>query len=66
MFMLRICCAFGRRLPIGRPVTFNLLGETDPLRVSESLGLLIDIANVQNFTHELNYRLSFVEGRGGH
>lgn len=46
--------------------TFDLLGESDPLRVGESLGLLVDIANVQNFTHELNHRLSFVEGRGRH
>ncbi len=57
---------FGRHFHTGKRPTFNLLGEADPLRVSEGLGLLVDIANVQNLTHELNYRLSFVEGRGGH
>lgn len=47
-------------------LTFYFFSETNPLWVCESLWLFIDVANVQNFTHELNYRLSFVEGRGRH
>lgn len=46
--------------------TFDLLSEADPLWVSEGLGLFVDVANVQHLTHELNYRLGFVEGRGRH
>ena len=46
--------------------TFNLLGEADSLRVGQSLGLLVDVADVQDLAHELNDRLGFVEGSGGH
>lgn len=34
------------------------------MRISQRSWLLINIMNVKNFTHELNYRLCFVEGSG--
>lgn len=45
---------------------FDLLGELDTLRVSQWLSLVIDVANVQYFAHELNYWLRFVEGSCRH
>lgn len=44
--------------------TFDLLGETHSLRVCQGLWLLVNVPDVQHLTHELNYRLGFVE-RGG-
>lgn len=46
--------------------TFDLLCEANSLWVCERFGLLVNVAYVQNLTHELNYRLGFVEGRGRH
>lgn len=44
--------------------TSNLLGELDTLRICEGFGLLIDVLDVQDFTHELDDRLGSVEGSG--
>lgn len=52
-------------LTVQRP-TFDLLGEADPLRVGQGLGLLVYVADVQDFAHEFDHRLGFVEGRGRH
>ena len=64
------CARWSRVVPevltTAQEPTFNLLGEADSLRVGQSLGLLVDVADVQDFTHELNDRLGFVEGCGGH
>lgn len=44
--------------------TFDFFGEFDSVGVCEWPRLLVNIVNVQNFTHELNYWLCFVESCG--
>lgn len=44
--------------------TFNFFGELDPVRVCEWAGLLVDVVNVQHFTHELDNWLGLVESCG--
>lgn len=44
--------------------TFNFFGEFDPVRVCEWPRLLINVVDVQHFTHELNDRLGLVKGSG--
>lgn len=46
--------------------TFNFFGEFDPVRVCEWSGLLINVVDVQHFTHELNDRLGLVKSSGRH
>lgn len=46
--------------------TFDFFGEFDPVRVGEWTGLLIDVVDVEHFTHELNDRLGLVKGSGRH
>lgn len=46
--------------------TFNFFGELDPVRVCEWAGLLVDVVNVQHFTHELDDWLGLVESCGRH
>lgn len=46
--------------------TFNFFGEFDPVRVCEWSRLLINVVDVQHFTHELNDRLGLVKGSGRH
>lgn len=45
-------------------LTFDFFGEFHPVRVGEWAGLLVNVVNVQNLTHELDDGLSFVEGCG--
>lgn len=45
-------------------LTLYLFGEFYPMRISQRSWLFINIMNVKNFTHKLNYRLCFVEGSG--
>ena len=42
---------------------FDLLGKLNPLGVCEGLPLIIDVADVKDFTHEVNYWLSLVKCR---
>ena len=44
--------------------TFYFLGELHPLRIGERTTLIIYVTDIKHFTHKLNHRLSFVEGRG--
>lgn len=46
--------------------TFNFFGEFDPVRVCEWSRLLVNVVDVQHFTHELNDRLGLVKGSGRH
>lgn len=46
--------------------TFDFFGEFDPVRVGEWTRLLIDVVDVEHFTHELNDRLGLVKGSGRH
>lgn len=46
--------------------TFDFFGEFDPVRVCEWPRLLINVVDVQHFTHELNDRLGLVKGSGRH
>lgn len=46
--------------------TFNFFGEFNSVRVCEWSRLLINVVDVQHFTHELNDRLCLVKGSGGH
>lgn len=46
--------------------TFNFFGEFDPVRVCEWSRLLINVVDVQHFTHELNDRLGLVKSSGRH
>lgn len=39
----------------------DFLSEFDTLRISQRLALVIDVADIKNFTHELNDGLGLVE-----
>lgn len=46
--------------------TFDFFGEFDPVGVCERARLLVDVVDVQHFTHELDDGLGLVEGSGRH
>lgn len=45
-----------------RPLTSYLLGEFDALGVCQGFGLFVDVLYIQDLAHELDHRLSTVEG----
>ena len=48
------------------PLTFDFLGELDTLRVGEWSTLVLNVANVEHLTYELDHRLRLVERRRRH
>lgn len=46
--------------------TFDLFGELDPVWVGKGARLLVNVVNVQDFTHKLDDRLGFVKSCGRH
>lgn len=48
--------------PVARALTSYLLGEFDALGVCQRFGLFINILYIQHLAHELDHRLSTVEG----
>lgn len=41
--------------------TFDFFGEFNPVGVGQGSWLLINVVDVQNLTHKLDYRLGFVK-----
>lgn len=45
-------------------LTFDFFGELDSVGIGERAGLLVNVVDVQDLTHELDDWLCFVKGRG--
>lgn len=46
------------------PPTFDLFGKLDPVGVGEGARLLVNVVDVQDFTHELDHRLGLIKRCG--